>query len=101
MSKTDLHVIVYKLLRYVYEFNRHGILPDLMNAHDLVPVPERYFNQAVRELSYGGFVRWTFLPCMEITLKGDEFLTENRQMQKARDFLGIEFEARLSGLFIQ
>ncbi len=60
MSKTDLHVIVYKLLRYVYEFNRHGILPDLMNAHDLVPVPERYFNQAVRELSYGGFVSAEF-----------------------------------------
>lgn len=24
MSKTDLHVIVYKLLQYVYECNRHG-----------------------------------------------------------------------------
>lgn len=100
MSKTDLHVIVYKLLRYVYECNKRGVIPDLVEAHNLVNVPESYFNQAVRELSYGGFVRWTFLPCMEITLKGDEFLTENRQMQKARDFLGIEFEARLSGLFI-
>ncbi len=99
MSKTDLHVIVYKLLRYVYECNKRGVIPDLVEAHNLVNVPESYFNQTTQEMTCNGFVRGSYLPGMTLTLKGEEFLTENSAMQKARDFLGAGFDVVLSELF--
>lgn len=51
MSKDDMHVVAYKVLRYVYACNKRGIDPDPVDIYNLTGVNKRYLNQVLDELT--------------------------------------------------
>lgn len=111
MAKNDMEVIIYKILRYLYECMKQDIAPDLQKYgwhSELIDVPQQYWCKIIRILVDKGLVTGfsifaskdgiqiqTKLP-IEITYEGREFLRENSGMNKAKNFCGEAFEMLLS-----
>lgn len=113
MAKDDIEVIMYKILRYLYECMKKDIAPDLRKygwCSDMFNVPQQYWCKVIRMLVEKGLVRGfeiisskdgvciQTVPPIEITYEGREFLRENSGMQKAKDFAGEAFEVVLSSV---
>lgn len=107
MAKDDMDVIIYKILRYMYECMKAGRRPaleDMCYNCKLFNIPERYWSSTMRELIDAGYVRGItyrmtksglLIDMMDdaaITLDGVHFLEENSGMAKAKQFLGNAFE---------
>lgn len=107
MAKDDMDVIIYKILRYMYERVKRGETPrleDMCYDCKLFHIPEGYWNQIIVELAESGYVRGflcrrtksglvvTMMDDVSITLAGVHFLEENSRMRKAGEFLGKAFE---------
>lgn len=107
MAKDDMDVIIYKILRYMYECMKAGRKPaleDMCCNCKLFNIPERYWSSIMRELIAAGYVRGItyrmtksgplidMMDDVSITLDGVHFLEENSRMAKARQFLGSAFE---------
>ena len=75
MSKDDYFVLVYRILTYLYYCLKEGIAPDM----EYLTFNTKYF--PICE-SY-----WEYIIDINITPKGIEYLTDNSNMQKAKDFL--------------
>ncbi|MDD3747730.1 MAG: YjcQ family protein [Anaerostipes sp.] len=110
MAKNDMEVIMYKILRYMYECMKVGKrleLLDMCYKCKMFEIPELYWNQIILELIEAGYVRGflkgdtkdgltiTMLDSAAITLEGVRFLEENSRMVKSRQFLGKGFEVAL------
>ena len=103
MSKNDYHVIVYKILLYLYECLKNGENPKtekLNNIALLAGVNERYWHYILRTLLDAQFIsggvrvdvdgtyeRVFSLELLEITPTGIEYLTDNSLMAKVKKFL--------------
>lgn len=99
MASDDMHVVMYKILSYLYKCMKAGEDPDLrMISAGALGINERYHSQIVLELIERGYVkgyRVTEVPGAKtvmadnpyITMSGVEFLMENSMMSKALDFL--------------
>lgn len=102
MAKDDMHVIMYKILAYLYQCLKAGDKPKRsMYAWDgeMLNIPYSYWisimNQLVEHNLIKGFktrMTWqgdAFIEsCQpEITMEGVEFLQENSMMKKALKFL--------------
>ena len=99
MAHDDMHVVMYKILSYLYKCMKAGEDPDLeMISAAYLGINQRYHGQIVMELIERGFVkgyRVTKAPGATsvmaehpyITMSGVEFLMENSMMSKALDFL--------------
>ncbi|MBQ6330391.1 MAG: hypothetical protein IJI35_15330 [Kiritimatiellae bacterium] len=102
MAQDDMHVIIYKVLAYLYDCMKKGIDPDKsMLAPDGLlfgGVPERYWNSIWLQMLDKGLVvgvaqaayddsTHIIILSPEVTLDGVEFMQENSMMKKAKDFL--------------
>lgn len=107
MAKDDMDVIMYKILRYLYECMKAGRSPELCDiCYDcqMFQIPESYWNHILYELIEAGYVRGflsrgtkdgiliTMTGSAAITMDGVHFLEENSRMRKAGEFLGKAFE---------
>lgn len=100
MVKDDYHVIMYRILIYLYACMKEGARfdPDEVSFERL-GIPESYWNSVVINMIEKGFIKGAaIIPIMqvgrrvkwinpEITQEGVEFLQENSLMGKAREFL--------------
>lgn len=100
MAQNDMHVVVYKILSYLYKCLKSGekVDMDLISA-EMLGINQRYWRVIVGELVERGYVsgyRVTQTPSgittinpvdPTITMSGVEFLMENSMMRKALDFL--------------
>ena len=60
MARDDMHMIVYKILSYLYECNKHGKIPvfsGLYAAIEWPDIPENYLSQILLELVDKGYVK--------------------------------------------
>lgn len=102
MAQDDMHVVVYKILAYLYDCMKRGERPNERHySHDgdVLAIPYAYWAAIMAELAEGGYVRgvtvvraWggdliVKLSDPAITMKGVEFLQQNGTMQKALRFL--------------
>lgn len=99
MAQNDMHVIMYKILCYLYDCMKKDKEPD-PEAFSFVSlgIPERYWSDVMHEMFRKHLVSGVIvLPCgpdvrivmrrPRVTMEGAEFLQENTMMAKARDFL--------------
>ena len=113
MPKNDMRLISYKILRYLYDCNKKGKIPnfsDMFKAAELAALPQSYVAQILEELIDLGFIRGcTIIVSKDIsqidlaadarvTMTGVEFLTENSGMKKAAQVAGKGFEMLLEGI---
>lgn len=102
MAQDDMHVVMYKILAYLYDCMKKGVRPNRRNyAHDgdVLCIPYAYWANIMLELVNHGYVRGvTVLEDMggdlivndidpAITMEGVEFLQENSMMKRALKFL--------------
>ena len=103
MAKDDYHVIVYKILAYLYTMLKEGknAEPEMLRYDgELFQINEIYWAYIIENLIKEGYVEGIVLskPWQEgmviknldharITPKGIEYVTDNHFMKKAMDFL--------------
>lgn len=112
MAHDDMHVVMYKILAYLYFCMKQGIRPEHQHYAydgDVLHIPEQYWAHIIQELVNHGYVRGFTVFKMwngdlvvdendpSITLEGVEFLQENSNMQKVLNFLK---EAKSSLFFL-
>lgn len=113
MAIDDMRVIMYKILRYLYDCNKNGRTPrfeDMCHHCKLFRVQHDYWAQIVMELMDLGYIKGfsriatkdginiQMQDGARISLAGVEYLEENSTMQKVKDFLGEAFEILLSSV---
>jgi len=102
MAHDDIHVLMYKVLVYLYGCMKRGIRPDeekISCGGDLFQgIPHAYWIQVMRELVDKDLVRGiavfysddapsVIIHDPSVTLEGVEFMQENTMMRKAARFL--------------
>lgn len=114
MVKDDMRVIMYKILKYIYECMKNGReaeLEDFAWECRLFSVPESYWCEIITTLVRRGYITGfeiiehtkdrpqiqTDRP-FKITYEGVQFLEENSGMQKAKDFCSEKFNVVLSAV---
>lgn len=110
MSNNDMHVLIYKILNYLYECLKKGIHVDLaefIRDCNLENVSEQYWQSVIEELDQHGYIKGVIIKSTKtqkivffkdnfgITLEGVEYLQENSMMSKVKDFLGNSYEIAL------
>lgn len=110
MSNNDMHVLIYKILNYLYECLKNGIRVDLaefIRDCNLENVSKQYWQSVIEELDQHGYIKGviirgtktqkvvSFKDNFGITLEGVEYLQENSMMSKVKDFLGNSYEIAL------
>ena len=104
MSRTDYHVVVCRLLKYLYDCLRKAkpVNVDCMTP-EYFKVEESYWTYILRHLIEDGYIEGAILfpvlgqqePVIKITNrinitpKGIEYLDENSVMKKAKEFLEL------------
>lgn len=111
MAKDDMEVVMYKILRYLYECMKRDVTPDLQKYgwhSDLLDIPQQYWCKIIKILVEKRLIKGFAIlstkdgihiqtkPPIEITYEGREFLRENSGMQKAKEVCGEAFEVLLS-----
>ncbi len=103
MARDDYFVVVYKILKYLYECLKSGKSPDIYNilTAETYGVNESYFEYIIAELFEEGYIKGVSMinvigrttPAIKITPnitikpKGIEYLQENSTIARAKNFL--------------
>lgn len=99
MSKDDYFVIVYQVLKYLYECLKSGEKPDKEQFENMsLKLNKDYWYYIIENLSKQGFVegvyikktkdnRLIYFNDIEITPNGIEYLFDNNLMAKAKNSL--------------
>ena len=99
MSKDDMHVVMYKILKYLYECLKQGKeARDDKYCAGRMGINEKYWTAIMLELIERDYVRGfkvaryddsvSIIPAEPaITMLGVEFLLDNSMMKKAHDFI--------------
>ena len=99
MAKNDMHVVIFKILSYLYDCMKNGEEPDSnVIEHDALGIPRKYWLQIMKELTYRGYVDgievkqttadyYVSYSDPRVTMDGVEFLMENSMMNKAARFV--------------
>lgn len=113
MAKDDMEVIMYKILKYLYECLKSGretSIADVAWKCRLFDITRTYWLVIMQELIDCGYVsgvQYVGAKDMEqvietgtfrITKAGREYLLQNSTMQKIRKSLGEPFEILLGGV---
>lgn len=113
MAKDDINVIMYKILRYLYECKKAGIRPseeDIVYNSKLLNIPRLYWEDVILELGEKGFINGiqkritkdeiiiTFGERFGISIDGMKYVDENSMMAKVEEELGAAFKTVLSAL---
>ncbi len=96
MAENDMHVIMYRIMAYLYWCMREGVEPDPAQYRpgEGMRIPQSYWDAIVMELIENGYVRgFVVTPTNSsvlisgdrptVTLAGVQFLQENSMMRKA------------------
>lgn len=99
MAQDDMHVVMYKILSYLYKCMKDGVKPErAMYSADAMGINEAYWQCIMVELTRRKLVRgfevistagddYVTARNPSITMEGVEFLMENSMMRKAFEFL--------------
>ncbi len=103
MARDDYFVIVYKILKYLYECLKLGETPDIYNilTAETYGVNQSYFEYIITELFEEGYIKGVSMinsigrvtptikitPNITIKPKGIEYLQDNSTIAKAKNFL--------------
>lgn len=102
MAQDDMHVIMYKVLAYLYKCLKLGKDPDKEMLQGYGPLfggtPENYWTAIWLEMMEKGLVKGVLkypsdnsmhvvLDSPRVTFEGVEFMNENSMMAKAKEFL--------------
>lgn len=100
MAHDDMHVVMYKILSYLYKCLKAGDKPDMrMVSPEALGINAAYWASIIEELVDRGYVkgyRVADIPSRNrvitpehptVTMSGVEFLMENSMMRKAYQFL--------------
>lgn len=100
MAKDDYFVIVYRILAYLYQCFKAGEAPDKeMFGPEALGINNGYWANVIESIVNEGYITGvSTIPSLggiigirtdniKITQKGIEFLQENSQMAKVREFL--------------
>lgn len=115
MARDDYFVVVYKILKYLYECLKSGEKADIHNilTAETYGVNESYFDYIITELLEEGYIKGVSMinvmgraalvakiaPDITIKPKGIEYLQENSAIAKAKMFLK-EIKETVPGLKI-
>lgn len=114
MAKDDMEVIMYKILKYLYECMKRDVKPQLEDFSwnsKLFQIPQSYWCKIIITLVNRGYIAGfkifsntkdaptiqTDRP-FEITFEGVQFLEENSRMQKAKEYCAETFSVILSAV---
>lgn len=107
MAKDDFHVIVYRILQYLYDCLKKGQDPDVdLIAAEKYEINERYFQTIIGELYENGYIKvvapiqmlktnytpYKITGSISITLQGIEYLTDNSFIAKVQKFFKMTKE---------
>lgn len=113
MAKNDMHLIIFKILKFLYGCNKAGKIPtftDILKAIELSTIPESYFRQIIEELIKCGYIDGIHIIATKdggyidvsenarVTIEGVEYLNDNSLMHKAADVAGKAFEVLIDAL---
>lgn len=113
MAKNDMHLIVYKILRYLYGCNKEGKVPtltDMLKALELPTIPMSYIRQIIDELLKNGYIDGinifetkdgTYIDVSEkaiVTIRGVDYLHDNGRLGKAASAAGKAFEVLVGAI---
>ena len=113
MAKDDMEVIMYKILKYLYECLKSGrktSIADVAWRCRFFDITREYWLVIMRELIDSGYVsgiKYIDAKDMEqileigtfsITKSGREYLLQNSMMQKVKEIMGEPFEILLGGV---
>ena len=113
MAKNDMEVIMYKILRYVYECLKTGKAPelsDIMWCCKLFDIPKAYWLAIMQELIEGAYIdglrfigakdlqQVLQIGDIRITKNGREFLQDESKLAKITPLLGAGFEATVTAI---
>lgn len=103
MARDDYFVVVYKILKYLYECLKSGERADIHNiiTAETYGVNESYFDYIISELLEEGYIKGVSMinimgkaapvvkitPNIAIKPKGIEYLQDNSAIAKAKTFL--------------
>lgn len=102
MSQDDMHVVMYKILAYLYSCMKNGEQPvykHYCHNGDVLNIPEQYWCQIIKQLVDHGYVDGFVVVTAwggdlivkannpTITIEGVDFLQNNSTMQKALNVL--------------
>ena len=99
MAQNDMHVVMYKILAYIYSCMKEGQAPERDEwSSGRLGIPNEYWKQIVRELVEHGYLTgigikesqstcYVSIGNPRVTMDGVEFLMENSMMNKAKQFL--------------
>lgn len=102
MAHDDMHVVVYKILAYLYSCMKKGEKPcerHLVHDGDVLHIPYQYWATIIKDMLDRGYVEgfvvnkaWggdimVGINEPRITMEGVEFLQNNSMMAKALSFL--------------
>lgn len=103
MARDDYFVIVYKILKYLYECLKSGETPDIYNilTAETYGVNQSYFEYIITELFEEEYIKGVSMinaigrvtpvikitPNITIKPKGIEYLQDNSTIAKAKNFL--------------
>ena len=114
MAKDDMEIVMYKILRYLYECMKNGREPDLTEygwESKIFSIPKEYWICVIVEAVEKGYVKGflvikskgiTQVELKEkpvLTMEGRQFLLENSLMKKIKDDIKESFSIVLSGIF--
>ncbi len=100
MAKNDYFVIAYRILAYLYECMKNGVCIDTKNIlYIKLDIHERYWKDVIEILKDEGYIKNAIVQLdmsgnmnvnierIKITQKGIEFLQDNSNIAKAKEFL--------------
>ena len=99
MAKDDMHVVIYKVLTYLYQCLKEGIKPNVYQAQKVCDINAVYWNAVVQDCIEHKYIAVPFKdPFTEtytelrITSDGVEYLENAKPMNKVKQFIGKAFE---------
>lgn len=114
MAKDDMEVIMYKILKYLYECMKKDINPQLEDFSwdsKLFRIPQNYWCKIIVILVRKDYITGFKIidntkdastiqadRPFEITFEGVQFLEENSRMQKAKEYCAETFNVILSAV---
>lgn len=99
MANSDMYVVMYKIIAYLYDCMKRGVEPDESRwNHVAMGIPESYWCQIVDELVSHRLVSGIVVTPLgselavmptdpRVTMEGVAFAQENSMMAKAKQFL--------------
>lgn len=99
MARDDMHVVMYTILKYLYDCLKGGVRPDVSKfSATALGINDLYWDAIVSDLVNRGYVRGVTvyhnqdsdrvqMISPSVTIEGVEFMMENSLMRRALDFL--------------